>query len=102
MVEAVDHKTLVDAWRRYQNGESGVFSRRLYTLSGQSIFDDVRKALKQDAEFAGTAKDFMVEFEQLLRDAAGGADPVRDTQTLLTSDRGKIYTMLAHAHGRLN
>ena len=73
----------------------------LYTLSGQGTFDDVRKKIKRDDEFAKTARDYMSDFERLLRDAANGPEPVRDTQQQLTSDRGKVYTMLAHAFGRI-
>lgn len=101
MIAAVDQRALEDAWMRYQNGQTDVFSRRLYTLAGQGTFDDVRKKLKRDEAFAGTAREFMSEFEQLLREAASGPNPVRDTQAQLTSDRGKVYTMLAHAFGRL-
>ena len=47
------------------------------------------------------AGSYMTEFEQLLQRAASGADPVGETRAYLTSDRGKVYTMLAHASGRL-
>ena len=43
----------------------------------------------------------MAEFEQLLQRAAQGGDPVGETRAILISDRGKVYTMLAHASGRL-
>jgi len=101
IIGAVEQSALEEAWLRYQNGETGVFSRRLYTLAGQGTYDDVRKKLKRDETFAATAQEYMSEFEQLLRDAARGANPVGDTQAQLTSDRGKVYTMLAHAYGRL-
>jgi hypothetical protein len=43
----------------------------------------------------------MSEFEQLLQRSASGPDPVNETRAYLISDRGKVYTMLAHASGRL-
>ena len=43
----------------------------------------------------------MDEFEQYLRRAAAGAQAQSETRALLLSDRGKVYTMLAHAAGRL-
>jgi hypothetical protein len=43
----------------------------------------------------------MAEFEQLLKRAAVGPDPITETREYLTSERGKVYTMLAHAIGRL-
>ena len=41
----------------------------------------------------------MEEFEQYLRRAASGPQASTETQALLVSDRGKVYTMLAHAAG---
>jgi hypothetical protein len=101
IARALDPQALGEAWARYQAGEQNVFSRRIYTLPGQAIYDDVRKRLEADAEFrrAGTA--YMAEFEQLLKRAAAGPDPITETRDYLTSERGKVYTMLAHASGRL-
>ena len=44
----------------------------------------------------------MAEFEQLLKRAAAGPRPAQESREYLLSDRGKVYTMLAHASGRLN
>ena len=52
---SIDDRALADAWNRYQAGESGVFSRRLYTITGQATFDEVRRKLQRDPEFARTA-----------------------------------------------
>jgi len=43
----------------------------------------------------------MTEFEQLLKRAATGTSPAEETREYLLSDRGRVYTMLAHASGRL-
>jgi hypothetical protein len=82
-------------------GEQNVFSRRIYTLTGQATYDQVKRRLGSDTEFSKNAQSYMSEFEQLLQRAASGADPVGETRAFLTSDRGKVYTMLAHASGRL-
>ena len=82
-------------------GEQNVFSRRIYTLTGQSTYDEVKRRLQRDADFLKNAGAYMSEFEQLLQRAAGGPDPLNETRGYLTSDRGKVYTMLAHASGRL-
>lgn len=102
IADAIDTNALSDAWQRYQAGESGVFSRRIYSLSGQSTYDEVRKRLQQDSEFASTASAYMSEFEQLLQGASNGANASRETHRLLVSDQGKVYTTLAHASGRLS
>jgi len=97
MARAIDEFALTDAWQRYQNGETGVFSRRIYTLTGQGTYDDVRKKLQRDQEFAKTAREYVAEFEQLLQTATNPAD----ARKILISDRGKVFTMLAHASGRI-
>jgi hypothetical protein len=102
IARAIDLNALADAWARYQAGEPNVFSRRIYTLTGQGTYDEVRKKLQRDPDFARTAQAYMGEFEQLLRRAAAGPRPAQESREYLLSDRGKVYTMLAHASGRLN
>ena len=102
IARSIDDTALADAWARYQSGESNVFSRRIYTLSGQGTYDDVRKKLQRDPEFARTAQAYMSEFEQLLKRAAAGSRPAQETREYLLSDQGKVYTPLAHASGRLS
>jgi hypothetical protein len=102
IARAIDVKALTDAWTHYQAGEANAFSRRIYTLPGQGTYDEVRKKLQRDPEFARTAQVYMAEFEQLLKRAAGGPRPVEEARDYLLSDRGRVYTMLAHASGRLN
>ena len=101
IAHAIDDAALADAWARYQAGESNVFSRRIYTLAGQGTYDDVRKKMQREPDFARTANAYMSEFEQLLKRAAAGANPAAETRDQLLSDRGKVYTTLAHASGRL-
>ncbi|MEQ1900787.1 MAG: hypothetical protein ABL866_08645 [Devosia sp.] len=101
IARAIEPAALADAWQRYQAGEQNVFTRRIYTLTGQSTYDQVRKRLTADSEFAHNATAYMSEFELLLKRAAAGADPLGETRQYLLSDRGRVYTMLAHAAGRL-
>src|SRR5690606_33905804 len=56
IANAIDDNALADAWGRYQAGESNVFSRRIYTLTGQGTYDEIRKRLQRDPEFARTAQ----------------------------------------------
>src|SRR5690606_18038471 len=102
IARAIDSDALAAAWNRYQAGESGAFNRRLYTITGQATFDEVRRKLQRDAEFSRTAGAYMTEFEQLLGEAANGPNGMQATFGQLTSNRGKVYTMLAHASGRLS
>lgn len=102
IVRAVDDTALTEAWTRFRQGEAGAFSRRLYTLAGQGTFDDVRKKIRRDPEFADATNKYMAEFEQLLQQASKGAGGPAESHKVLISDRGKVYTMLAHAGGRLD
>jgi outer membrane biosynthesis protein TonB len=102
IANAIDDNALADAWARYQAGESNVFSRRIYSLTGQGTYDEVRKRLQRDPDFARTAQAYMSDFEQLLKRAAAGPRPAAETREYLLSDRGKVYTTLAHASGRLS
>ena len=101
IARSMDQAALAEAWQRYQAGEQNVFSRRIYTLTGQATYDEVRKRIQRDQDFARTAATYMAEFEQLLKRAATGSDPAGETREYLLSDRGRVYTMLAHASGRL-
>jgi hypothetical protein len=102
IARSIETGALGEAWQRYQSGESDVFSRRIYTLSGQRVYDEVRRKLQRDPDFSTTANAYMEEFEQYLRRAAASTQAQSETRALLLSDRGKVYSMLAHASGRLN
>ena len=96
----IDHDAAVELWDRYKRGERNVFTRRLYTLQGQQTFDDIRRKYRRDAEFKDTVDRYIDEFERLLGEAAKDDRDSMVAKTYLTSETGKVYTMLAHASGR--
>jgi ElaB/YqjD/DUF883 family membrane-anchored ribosome-binding protein len=100
IARAIDHDASVDLWRRYQRGERDVFTRRLYTLKGQQTFDDIKRKYDREAEFRTAVDRYIADFEKLLADVARTDRDRTVTQSYLTSDTGKVYTMLAHAAGR--
>ncbi len=100
--KSMDEKALNDAWQNYKSGETNVFSRRIYTLVGQGTFDEVRKKLQHDKNFAQHANAYIKEFEQFLGKVAADPKAKRSLIDYLISDRGKVYTMLAHASGQLS
>jgi uncharacterized coiled-coil protein SlyX len=102
IARAIDHETFIDLWDRYKQGERHVFTRRLYTLQGQQTFDEIRQKYARDAEFRSAVDRYLVDFEQLLSQVARNDRDNIMSQTYLTSDTGKVYTMLAHASGRLD
>jgi hypothetical protein len=96
----MDHEATAALWERYKRGERGVFNRRLYTPQGQKAFDDIRNKYRNDPEFRQTVEQYIHEFERLLDDVSRGDRGAAVVRNYLTSDTGKVYTMLAHASGR--
>jgi hypothetical protein len=98
----IDHDAAADLWDRYKRGERNVFTRRLYTLQGQQAFDDIRKKYRTDSEFKQTVDRYISEFERLLEEVSRDDRGQVVARTYLTSETGKVYTMLAHAAGRFD
>ena len=101
IARAIDHEASIELWQRYRRGERNVFTRRLYTLKGQQTFDEIRRKYQIDGEFRSAVDRYCEDFEKLLQDVSRNDRDNMVTQTYLTSDTGKVYTMLAHASGRL-
>ncbi len=101
IARAIDHNASVELWERYRRGERNVFTRRLYTIKGQQTFDEIRRKYQTDSDFRGAVDRYVTDFEKLLQDVAANDRDSIMTQTYLTSDTGKVYTMLAHASGRI-
>ncbi|CAN1545156.1 hypothetical protein MCEMSEM23_01931 [Rhabdaerophilaceae bacterium] len=98
----IDHEAAIELWDRYRAGERNVFTRKLYTLQGQEAYDDIRRRYQRDAEFKRTVDAYTEQFERLLNEVAGDDRDSLVARTYLTSDTGKVYTMLAHAAGRFD
>ena len=102
IARAIDHEASVELWDRYKRGERNVFTRRLYTLQGQQTFDELRRKYERDGDFRQAVDNYIGDFERLLAQVSKeDADPTV-ARMYLTSDTGKVYTMLAHAAGRLS
>ena len=96
----MDRTLAADMWDRYQRGESKAFSKRLYTPAGQKAFDEVARKYRADRGFKQTVDRYITEFERLLDDVSQDDRGAAVARTYLTSETGKVYTMLAHAAGR--
>ncbi|MCB1465084.1 MAG: hypothetical protein KDJ90_22310, partial [Nitratireductor sp.] len=94
IARAIDHDSAADVWERYQRGENNVFTRDLYTPRGQKTFDEIRSKYKGESEFRAAVDRYIVDFERLLKDVGRNDRDNVMTQTYLTSDTGKVYTML--------
>jgi hypothetical protein len=97
----VDHAALVDAWDRYRRGEPNAVTSRLYIGRGPQTFEEIRRRYRVDADFRTTVDRYVQEFERLLGEVNRDDRDDSLTRTYLVSETGKVYTMLAHAAGRL-
>src|SRR3954454_14137063 len=97
----MDRNLAVEMWDRYQRGESKAFSKRLYTPAGQKAFDEVARKYRADRGFKQTVDRYIVEFERLLDEVARDERGPALLREHLTSETGMVYTLLAHAAGRI-
>jgi hypothetical protein len=97
----MDRNLTAEMWDRYQRGESKAFSKRLYTPAGQKAFDEVARKYRADRNFKQTVDRYIVEFERLLDEVAGDEGGAAALRGHLISETGMVYTLLAHAAGRL-
>jgi hypothetical protein len=97
----VEHDAVAELWDQRQHGERAPVARRLYTLQGQQTFEDIRKKYRGDRDFKQTVDRYIAEFERLLDEVSNDDRNPGVAKSYLTSETGKVYTMLAHAAGRL-
>jgi hypothetical protein len=98
----IDHDAAADLWDRYKRGERNVFTRKLYTMQGQKAFEEIRRKYRGDRDFMRTVDRYISEFERLLEEVSRDDRGQVVARTYLTSETGKVYTMLAHAAGRFD
>jgi hypothetical protein len=98
----MDRNLAAEMWDRYQRGESKVFTKRLYTPAGQKAFDEVARKYRADRNFKQTVDRYITEFERLLDEVARDERGPSVLRGHLTSETGLVYTLLAHAAGRLS
>jgi hypothetical protein len=97
----MDRNLAAEMWDRYQRGESKAFTKRLYTPAGQKAFDEVARKYRADRAFKQTVDRYITEFERLLDEVARDERGPQVLRGHLTSETGLVYTLLAHAAGRL-
>jgi hypothetical protein len=96
----IDPEATAALWERYQRGERGLGGARLYNAQGQRAFEEIRNKYRADPEFRQTVEHYIREFERVLGEVSRGERGAAVARNYLTSDVGKVYTLLAHAAGR--
>ena len=104
--------TLLGGWRLetwsyiYEDGRPPEFPMGadakgyiLYTPQGQQAFEEIRRRYRAESEFRDSVDRYTSEFERLLTEVSRDDRDGVLTRTYLTSETGKVYTMLAHAAG---
>ena len=69
---------------------------------GRATFAEIQRRYRTDAEFRRSVDRYVSEFERLLGDVVKNDSDAKRTDAYLTSETGKVYTMLAHASGRFD
>jgi DNA anti-recombination protein RmuC len=97
----IDNEAAVEMWDRWRRGDTGAVSRRLYTEAGQQAFDEIRRRFRADPQFRDTTTRYIQEFERLLAKISHNDRDGSQWRAYVLSNTGKVYTILAHASGRL-
>ncbi len=97
----IDNVAAVEMWDRWRRGDASAVSRRLYTEPGQKAFDEIRRRYRADPQFRDAATRYVQEFERLLAKVSQNDRDGAQWRAYLLSNTGKVYTILAHASGRL-
>lgn len=101
IVQAMNHNAVVELWDHYRRGQKNIVTERLYTSNGKKIFEMIKKKHTNDVDFKRSVNQYIMDFEKLLRDVSRSSGSSNAIRKYLISDTGKVYTMLAHASGRI-
>ncbi|WP_455482451.1 apolipoprotein A-IV repeat region-like domain-containing protein [Bartonella sp. B35(2025)] len=101
ILQAINHNAIVELWNHYRRGQINIVTERLYTLNGKAIFEMIKKKYNSDINFNRSVNQYIADFEKLLRDVSHNSKDMRSVRKYLVSNTGKVYTMLAHASGRI-
>lgn len=89
------------AWAAYLKGDRGVFTRRAVRLVDGTQAREIAALYDTDPDFRDQVNRYIHDFEAMLRQILGLRDGSPMGVTLLSSDMGKLYVVLAQAIERL-
>ena len=98
---AIDIVTAHQVWSRFRAGERGVLARHMYSGQGQVTFDEIIKRYGNEPNFKASVDRYLVDFENLLREARKRDPNGKLVEKYLISETGRVYLLLAHASGRI-
>ncbi len=101
LTKMLSHEVSDTAWEAYLKGDRGVFSRRAVKLIENSEAKELLRIYHNDDAYRETVNQFIHDFEAMLRVLMAARDGSAISVTLLSSDIGKLYVVLAQSIDRL-
>ena len=98
---ALSQEVSETAWDAYLKGERGIFTRRAVRLIESGEAREIAELYQSDAEFKANVSRYIHDFEAMLRSVLSTRDGKALGVTVLGSDVGKLYVVLAQAIERL-
>ena len=89
------------AWASYLRGDRGIFTRRAVRLLDNAEAREIADLYDSDHDFREHVSRYIHDFEAMLRTMLSTRDGNAVSVTLLSSDMGKLYVVLAQALERL-
>lgn len=101
IAKALDTDVSDTAWSAYLRGDRGIFTRRAVRLLDPPEARSIMQLYQNDREFSEYVSQYIHDFEAMLRQLLSTRDGHALGVTLLSSDMGKLYVLLAQAIERL-
>ena len=101
IARALDAEVTDTAWASYLRGDRGIFTRRAVRLLDHGEARAVSEVYEQDPEVREAINRYIHDFEAMLRTVLSTRDGNALAVTMLSSDIGKLYVVLAQAIERL-
>ena len=91
-----------DLWKKFYNGDSGVFIRYLSKNMTKQQITAIRSEFEKNNEFRGLISSYLSEFEVLISAAKSQEHSGVLLSVISGADIGKLYYILAKALDKLN
>ncbi len=101
IAKALSTEVTDTAWAAYLKGDRGIFTRRAVRLIDNAEGREIVRIYEEDQEFRDHVSRYIHDFEGMLRQLLSTRDGHALGVTLLSSDMGKLYVVLAQAIERL-
>ena len=101
IAKALSSEVTDTAWASYLRGDRGIFTRRAVRLLDNTEARDIAELYDADRDFRDHVNRYIHDFEAMLRTLLSTRDGHAVSVTLLSSDMGKLYVVLAQALERL-